>query len=54
VSAAWFLLLVVVISVVGTGLVYLRQRPPRSDEANIDSYRRGLEALGDRPFRRRQ
>lgn len=53
-SAAFFLLLIVVISVVGCAIVYLRQPTPSSDEANIDSYRRGLQALADRPFRRRQ
>jgi hypothetical protein len=51
-SAAFFLLLAVVISVVGCTVIYLRQRPPRSVEAGIDSFRHGLDALSP-PEKRR-
>jgi hypothetical protein len=51
-SAAFFLLLAAVISIVGSTVIYLRQRPPRSVEANIDSFRHGLDALAPSEKRR--
>ncbi|HEY3141518.1 MAG TPA: hypothetical protein VGJ86_10335 [Acidimicrobiales bacterium] len=47
-NAAFFLLLAVGISVVGCLVLYWRQRPPRSTESGIDSFRREMEALASR------
>jgi hypothetical protein len=45
VSALFFLLLALVISGVGTLVVYLRHRTPGSLESGIDSFRREMDAL---------
>jgi hypothetical protein len=47
VSAIVFLLLVVVITAVGSVVLYLRHRKPTSMEAGIDSFRREMRALAD-------
>jgi hypothetical protein len=48
-SAPYFLLLAVAISVIGCVVVYLRQRTPRSVESGIDTFKREMEALATRP-----
>ena len=47
-SAVVFLLLALAIIVVGSALVYFRQRTPSSLDAGIDSFRREMEALAVR------
>jgi hypothetical protein len=47
-SAVVFLLLAAVIIVVGSLVVYLRQRTPSSLESGIDSFKREMEALASR------
>jgi hypothetical protein len=44
-SAVFFLLLVVVISGVGSLAVYLHHRTPRSLDSGIDGFRREMDAL---------
>jgi hypothetical protein len=41
-------MIAVVISVVGCGLLYLRNRTPSSLEAGIDNFRREMQALAPR------
>jgi hypothetical protein len=48
VTALFFLLLAVAISVVGCTIVYLRQRTPTSVEWGIDTFKREMEALATR------
>lgn len=43
-----FLLIAVVISVVGSVVLYLRSRTPSSMEAGIDDFRREMQALAPR------
>jgi hypothetical protein len=45
VSAMYFLLLALVISGVGSVVVYMRQRTPGSMESGIDNFRREMDAL---------
>ncbi|MGH9213071.1 MAG: hypothetical protein ACRD2C_20735 [Acidimicrobiales bacterium] len=47
-TAPFFLLLAVAISVVGCLVVYLRQRPAPSVESGIDTFRREMDALAAR------
>ncbi len=47
-SAVFFLMIAVVISVVGGIVLYLRNRTPSSMEAGIDNFRREMEALAPR------
>ena len=47
-SAIVFLLMAVVISVVGSTVLYLRNRSPSSLEAGIDAFRREMQALAPR------
>ena len=47
-SAVVFLLLVVVITVVGSVAVYLRQRTPSSLDSGIDDFKREMQALAVR------
>lgn len=47
-SALFFLLLALAISVIGCTVLYLRQRTPRSVESGIDSFRREMQALATR------
>jgi hypothetical protein len=47
-SAVVFLLIAVVISSVGTMVVYLRNRTPRSLDSSIDDFRREMQALAPR------
>lgn len=51
-SAAFFLLLAVAISVIGCTIVYLRQRTPSSVESGINTFRREMQALAPRRKRR--
>lgn len=44
-NAVYFLLLAGAIATVGSTLVYVRQRTPRSMESGIDTFRREMEAL---------
>jgi hypothetical protein len=44
-SAVAFLLLAFVIAAVGSAVLYLRHRTPRSVESGIDSFRREMAAL---------
>jgi len=48
VNAVVFLILVVVISAVGSVVAYLRTRTPRSVESGIDDFRREMQALAPR------
>jgi hypothetical protein len=48
VNAVAFLMIAVVISVVGSAVLYLRSRTPSSLEAGIDNFRREMEALAPR------
>jgi hypothetical protein len=48
VNAVAFLMIAVVISIVGSGVLYLRSRTPSSLEAGIDNFRREMEALAPR------
>lgn len=50
-SAIVFLGIAVVISVVGSTLLYVRNRAPSSIEASIDDFRRELQALAPRDER---
>ncbi|HEX6419964.1 MAG TPA: hypothetical protein VFZ77_15795 [Acidimicrobiales bacterium] len=43
-----FLLIAVVISVVGSTVLYLRSRSPSSLESGIDEFRREMQALAPR------
>jgi hypothetical protein len=43
-----FLMIAVVISVVGSVVLYLRSRTPSSLEAGIDNFRREMQALAPR------
>jgi hypothetical protein len=56
VNAVAFLLIAVVISVVGSTILYLRNRAPSSLESGIDAFQREMQALaprdGDEPPRR--
>jgi hypothetical protein len=56
VNALAFLLIAVVISVVGSTVLYLRNRTPSSLESGIESFRREMQALaprdGEEPVRR--
>ncbi|HEX5367747.1 MAG TPA: hypothetical protein VFW63_13920 [Acidimicrobiales bacterium] len=58
VNAIAFLMIAVVISVVGSTVLYLRSRAPSSLEAGIDTFRREMQALAPRdgapPTRRRR
>jgi hypothetical protein len=47
-SAVVFLLLAVAIIVVGSIVVYVRQRTPSSLESGIDSFKREMQALAVR------
>ncbi len=47
-AAVAFLLIAVVISAVGLTVLYVRNRPPTSLDASIDSFRREMEALAPR------
>jgi hypothetical protein len=44
-------MIAVVISVVGSGVLYLRSRTPSSLEAGIDNFRREMQALAPRDER---
>jgi hypothetical protein len=48
VNAVAFLMIAVVISVVGSAVLYLRSRTPSSLEAGIDNFRREMQALAPR------
>jgi len=48
VTAVAFLLIAVVISAVGLTVLYLRNRPPTSLDASIDTFRREMQALAPR------
>jgi hypothetical protein len=48
VGAVTFLLIAVVISVVGSTVLYLRNRAPSSLESGIDNFRREMQALAPR------
>jgi hypothetical protein len=48
VSAVVFLLIALVISVVGTMVVVVRNRTPRSLDSGIDDFRREMQALAPR------
>ncbi|HYZ99541.1 MAG TPA: hypothetical protein VE575_12365 [Acidimicrobiales bacterium] len=47
-GAVAFLLIAVVISAVGLSVLYIRNRPPTSFDASIDSFRRQMDALAPR------
>ncbi len=47
-NAVAFLMIAVVISVVGSAVLYLRSRTPSSLESGIDNFRREMEALAPR------
>jgi hypothetical protein len=48
VGAVAFLMIAVVISVVGSLVLYLRNRTPSSLESGIDNFRREMQALAPR------
>jgi hypothetical protein len=48
VNAVAFLMIAVVISVVGSAVLYLRSRTPSNLEAGIDNFRREMQALAPR------
>jgi len=48
VNAVAFLMIAVVISVVGSAVLYLRSRTPTSLESGIDTFRREMQALAPR------
>jgi hypothetical protein len=48
VGAVAFLMIAVVISVVGSTVLYLRSRTPSSLESGIDNFRREMQALAPR------
>lgn len=47
-NAVAFLMIAVVISVVGSAVLYLRNRAPSSLESGIDNFRREMQALAPR------
>ena len=47
-TAIAFLMIAVVISVVGSTVLYLRSRTPASLDASIDDFRREMQALAPR------
>ena len=47
-NAVVFLVLVVVISAIGSLVAYVRTRTPRSVESGIDDFRREMQALAPR------
>ena len=47
-NAVAFLMIAVVISVVGSSVLYLRSRTPSSLESGIDNFRREMQALAPR------
>ena len=47
-NAVAFLMIAVVISVVGSSVLYLRSRTPTSLESGIDTFRREMQALAPR------
>ncbi|HKY66625.1 MAG TPA: hypothetical protein VJM49_09660 [Acidimicrobiales bacterium] len=47
-NAVAFLMIAVVISVVGSAVLYLRSRTPTSLEAGIDNFQREMQALAPR------
>ena len=47
-GAVAFLMIAVVISVVGSTVLYLRSRTPSSLESGIDTFRREMQALAPR------
>jgi hypothetical protein len=47
-GAVAFLMIAVVITAVGSGILYLRNRTPSSLEAGIDNFRREMQALAPR------
>ncbi len=47
-NAVAFLMIAVVISVVGSAVLYLRSRTPSSLESGIDNFRREMQALAPR------
>ncbi|MFP3901935.1 MAG: hypothetical protein ACLFXM_13860 [Acidimicrobiia bacterium] len=47
-GALLFLLIAAVIALVGTAVLYLRNRPPSSLEEGIDAFRREMQALAPR------
>ena len=47
-GAVAFLMIAVVISVVGSTVLYLRNRSPSSLESGIDNFRREMKALAPR------
>jgi hypothetical protein len=53
VSALYFLLVAVVISAVGSGILVLRQRKPQGTRNSIESFQREMDALAP-PDQRRQ
>jgi hypothetical protein len=48
VGAAAFLMIAVVISVVGSTILYLRSRTPSSLDSGIENFRREMQALAPR------
>jgi hypothetical protein len=53
-GAPAFLLVVVVLSVLGSAILVLRQRKPTGVHDSIDSFRREMDALAPPDHRRRQ
>ncbi|HEX6238264.1 MAG TPA: hypothetical protein VFZ68_13785 [Acidimicrobiales bacterium] len=47
-GAVVFLLIAAVIALVGTAVLYFRNRPPSSLEEGIDNFRREMQALAPR------
>jgi hypothetical protein len=45
-SAILFLLIAVVITACGSTVLYIRQRPRTSVHSGVETFRRGLDALG--------
>jgi hypothetical protein len=54
VSAVVFLLIALIISLVGSMVLYLRNRTPTSLDSGIDGFRREMEALAPRDDDRRR
>jgi hypothetical protein len=48
-SAVVFLMLALVISCVGSAVIYLRNRTPTSVESSVDGFREEMQALAPRP-----
>ena len=48
-SGVGFLLIVVVVSVLGSIIVWLRNRQPRSSMSSVGDFQREMEALGSQP-----